>query len=78
MGNPGEAEKSHLEALKVYQDLVRETDSSTGRWHRHELAWTCMNLGTLLKAGGRHKDAENAWREGLAQCEKLAADHPSD
>ena len=77
-GNPGEAEKAHLKALKVYQELVGETDSSTGQWHRRELAWTYMNLGTLLKTAGRDKDAENAWRESLAQSEKLAADHPSD
>src|SRR5205823_6015433 len=69
--------EAHLEALKLYQELVRQTDSGTGRWHRQELAWTYMNLGRLLTTSGRNKDAENTWREGLAQCEKLAADHPS-
>ena len=45
--------------------------------YRAHLAHSHRNLGNLLSGGGRHTEADKAFRESLAISEKLAAEFPN-
>jgi tetratricopeptide (TPR) repeat protein len=81
-GKLPEAEQAHREAVGIYEELTQAAASVGGRqdtkWERQELAWTYVNLASVLKQGQRLEQAEAAYRQALALCEKLDADFPAD
>lgn len=81
-GKLPEAGQAHREAVRIYEELTQAAASIGRRQdtksHRQELAWTYMKLASVLKTDKRLEEAVDAYRQALAQCEKLDADFPAD
>lgn len=78
-GSLREAEQSHRRALELYEQPADPAVSpSQDQERRRELAWTCMNLGDVLNRCQQRGDAEAAYRQALALCEKLCIESPGD
>lgn len=76
IGQQQKAEEAHREALGIYEKLTAETEASASRWHRQELAWTCLNLGEAVEKARGFAEAMDLYRRAGELCEKLATEHP--
>lgn len=80
-GRLQEAEQAHRRALQVQRqalELCLKLAPKKDEHHRRELAWTSRNLGHVLNRRHQPKDAEAAYRQALALCQKLHTDFPAD
>jgi serine/threonine protein kinase len=77
-GRLEEAEREHRKALEQFEQEGQMTlITGQERRVRQELAWTYLNLGKVLDRR-RPDDAQEAFHEVIALCEKLDAEFPNE
>jgi tetratricopeptide (TPR) repeat protein len=69
------AELAFRKALPILEGLVEEFPDTLE--YRRTLLSTYHGLGGVLKAGGRHQEAEDLLRRAVALAQKLAAEFPA-
>ena len=69
MDQPGEAASTHLEAVRLYEELVASQPEDLK--HHGHLAQGYHRLGVVYEASGRLPEAEKAYRQSIDVFEKV-------
>jgi tetratricopeptide (TPR) repeat protein len=70
-----EAEQAFRRALAIYEQLTEENHPDRNQ-HRHDLAWTCLELAEFLESDRRPDEALPFYARVGGLCEKLDAERP--